>query len=110
MRLPNSDQAGIPREKLTGYLLSTTHPVGGAKANFFRSFGFNDQNVELLEAGLLLIAQTEEVAAVTDSLYGTKYEMDGDLRTPSGRIVTIRTVWIVEAGERAPRFVTAIPA
>ncbi len=110
MRLPNPDRAWIPREKLTTYLLSTTHPVGSAKAGFFRSFGFNDQNVELLEEELLLVAHTREVVAMTDSAYGTKYEVDGNLGTPSGRTVTVRTVWIVEAGERNPRFVTAFPA
>ncbi len=86
MKLPDSDLAWIPSEKLTGYLLSTEHPVGSAKAGFFRGFGFNDHNVELLEAGLLHIAHT----------------VDGDLETPSGRIVRLRTVWIVETGDEKP--------
>ncbi len=110
MRLPDSDQAWIPREKLTGYLLSSAHPVGSAKARFFRGFGFNEQNLELLEAGLLLVARTSEVATITETPYGTKYEVDGDLQTPSGRRVIIRTVWIIEAGLDNPRFVTAFPA
>ncbi len=110
MRLPNSNKAWIPREKLAGYLLSTTHPVGSAKASFFLSFGFNEQNVGLLEAALLLLARTSDFSATTDSPYGKKYEVDGDLETPSGRTVTVRTVWIIEAGEQNPRFVTAFPA
>ncbi len=110
MRLPNASRAWIPREKLAEYLLSTTHPVGSAKAGFFRAFGFHDQNAELLEAGLLLVARTGKTSASTESPYGTKYEVDGDLGTPSGRTVTVRTVWIIEAGEQNPRFVTAFPA
>ncbi len=110
MRLPSSELAWVPREKLAGYLLSSAHPVGSAKARFFRGFGFNEQNLGLLEAGLLLVARTSEVAATTETPYGTKYEIDGDLETPLGRKVTIRTVWIIEAGEQNPRFVTAFPA
>ena len=47
-KLPRADRAIIPPEKLTDYLLSTTHPVGSAKARFFRGHGFNDDNPELL--------------------------------------------------------------
>jgi hypothetical protein len=110
MRLPNSDKAWIPPEKIVGYLLSTAHPVGSAKATFFRSFGFDDQNTDLLEAGLLHIAHTNEISDSTDSPFGTKYEVDGELETPHGRVVIVRTVWIIETGERNPRFVTAFPA
>lgn len=109
MKIPNSDRAWIPREKLVGYLLSTSHPVGSAKAGFFRSFGFDEQNVELLEIGLLRIAHISDVDVAIDSPYGTKYELTGDLETPSGRTATIRTVWIVEIDEQDPRFVTAFP-
>ena len=42
-------------------------------------------------------------------LYGTKYEVDGILITPSGRAAPFRTVWMVRAGEHLPRFVTACP-
>ncbi len=110
MRLPHSDRAWIPPEKLTGYLLSTIHPVGSAKAAFFREFGFNDQNVELLEQGLLRIARTGEVGETSASQYGTKFGVNGNLETPHGRLLTIRTVWIIEVGEETPRFVTAFPA
>ena len=32
MKLPNSEQAYIPPEKRTGYLLSDSHPSGQAEA------------------------------------------------------------------------------
>ena len=40
MKLPRSLEAIVPERKLTGYLLSETHPVGRAKAKFFRALGF----------------------------------------------------------------------
>ena len=53
MKVPGSDNAVIPREKLTGYVLSATHPLGKAKARLFLSHGFSLENVDLLEEKLL---------------------------------------------------------
>jgi hypothetical protein len=35
--------------------------------------------------------------------------VDGSLQSPSGEVLNVRTIWIVETGKRAPRFVTAYP-
>jgi len=40
---------------------------------------------------------------------GIKYIVDGRLSTPSGKKVTVRTVWIVDKGSENPRLVTAYP-
>lgn len=58
MKLPNSDKAIIPKDKLTDYLLSETHPVGSSKAKFFRGLGFNEANANVLAKLLLHMAQT----------------------------------------------------
>ena len=109
MILPNREKAFIPAAKLSDYLLSTSHSVGGSKARFFREFGFKEANASSLEAGLLSIARTEEVFMVTPSPFGVKYTVDGTLITPTGITVNVRTVWIIETGENVPRFVTAHP-
>ena len=44
-----------------------------------------------------------------DSAYGTKYVIVGAIESPLGRMVTILTVWIIDSGTTAPRFVTARP-
>lgn len=108
MKLPNGENAYVPPEKLRDYLLSETHPVGKAKAKFFRSFGFDEANLTVLEQGLKAIADLEEVVEVATTAYGTKYVIDGTLNTPSGQPVRVRTVWIVES-DQPPRFVTAFP-
>jgi hypothetical protein len=109
MQLPNRDNAYVPVPKLKGYLLSETHAVGRSKTKFLRAFGFDDSNIELLERGLLSIAQTQEVSDVTSSPHGTKYTIDGSLKTPSGKTIKLRTVWIIDKDHEQPRFVTAIP-
>ena len=110
MKLPNAASAYVPRSKLSEYLLSETHVVGKSKARFFRRFGFNEKNLALLERGLISIALDNELAEQTSTPHGNKYTIDGVLETPTGRTITIRTVWIIEEGEDNPRFVTAHPA
>ena len=108
MKLPNADAAFIPSDKIMGYLLSSSHPVGGPKARFFRAHGFDEMNTEKLETGLLAIARSADVEVVQSS-HGTKCVADGDLLTPSGERVRVRTVWIVEPADPRPRLVTAYP-
>lgn len=108
MKLPNAAEAFVPPEKLTDYLLALTHPVGGSKARFFRTHGFDEINATELADGLLTIVRTAEVEVV-ENPHGTKYVADGDLPTPRGTTVRIRTVWIVEPDEPRPRFVSAYP-
>ena len=108
--LPNHEQAYIPEPKLTKYLLSETHAVGKAKAKYFRSLGYTEANADQLADGLLMIVKSKEVSQAVTTPYGTKYIMEGDLVTPIGTTVRIRTVWVVESGDKRPRFVTAYPA
>ena len=107
--LPNRDNAFVPREKLTDYLLSETHSVGWPKAVFFRMHGFGDANMAELEAQLIEVARSAPVVEVLKNPYGTKYVIDGRVLSPSGALLSIRTVWIIEASDERPRFVTAFP-
>lgn len=109
-KLPNLDRAYIPLPKLKEYLLSEAHPVGRSKAKFLRAVGFNETNLDLLEKLLIKIAQTQEVNSIEKTHYGIKYVIEGVLETPNGRIVQMRTIWIIEADQDEPRFITAYPA
>jgi len=109
MELPNKFHAYVSISKITDYLLSETHIVGRSKAKFFRSFGFDETNVSQFERGLINIAQTESVAETTETIYGHKYVIDGELETPNGDKIHLRTVWIIETGDDIPRLVTAHP-
>ena len=109
MKLPNRENAYIPSPKLHDYLLSKTHSVGRWKARFFRSLGFDETNVDVLEQRLIAIAHSENVEDVIPSAHGTKYVIDGSLQTLVSSFVQVRTVWIIDAGQNRPRFVTAYP-
>jgi len=109
MKLPHREKAYISSSKLHDYLLSRTHPVGKWKAGFFRSIGFDETNVDVLEQCLIAIAHSEDVKDVVPSARGTKYVIDGSLQAPTGNFVQVRTVWIIDVGQDRPRFVTAYP-
>lgn len=109
MKLPNGKKAYISKEKLLGYLLSETHPVGRSKAKFFRKLGFDETNVDKLERSLLSIAHTNDIENIKEMLYGVNYVISGSIGLPKRRSAVIKTVWFVELRKTNPRFVTAIP-
>ncbi|MGR3179296.1 MAG: DUF6883 domain-containing protein [Candidatus Anammoxibacter sp.] len=109
MKLPNRKFAYISNVKLVDYLLSETHPVGRSKARFFRSFGFDETNLDLLRERLITIAQSCEVQYQFPSPHGEKYIIDGLLKTPDNRSAKIRTVWIIDKNQDKPRFIIAYP-
>src|SRR5216684_4451766 len=109
MKLPQYELALIPREKITDYLLSETHPDGRHKAGFFTLFGFVPEFWETLAEALRQHAAAHEVARVENSPFGTRYVVEGIIATPSGRTPLLRSVWFIRDGEEMPRFVTAYP-
>ena len=63
-----------------------------SKAKFFRGFGFDENNLDVLAQGLIAIAQNYEVPEQTSTPHGKKYVVDGVLETPVGSSITVRTV------------------
>ena len=109
MKLPNSGQAQIAKEKIVDYLLSFSHADGRAKAEFFSRHGFTIVDWQVLVLALLNHAKDHEVTRIEVSPFGTRYVIEGIIRTPDGRNPMLRTVWFIELGESAPRLVTAYP-
>lgn len=109
MKLPNASQARVDESKVTDYLLSVSHPDGSAKARFFERFGFRASNCNEFILALLEHGRVNPVVNVVDNEFGKRYSVDGEIRSPDGRNPTIRTVWIVEAGQDIPRLITAYP-
>ena len=105
---PNAHSAIIEPEKLSGYLMSETHPQGAPKWRFLQLFGFTADDPGILREALLNhVAANEASVSVTE--YGLKYEVDGPLQTPSRRTPDVRTVWQIDRGQTAPHFVTLRP-
>lgn len=108
MKLPAADDVLIEPAKLRDYLLSSEHPIGRAKAHFFRTLGFTQATWTQLEEALRVLARTGEAELSEPTAFGQKYLVRGMLQGPWQRADTV-TVWIVLHGEAVPRFVTAYP-
>ncbi|MGE5597303.1 MAG: DUF6883 domain-containing protein [Hyphomicrobiales bacterium] len=81
--------ATIDERKIRDYLLSDTHPVGRAKARFFRQFGFERQDPELLRGALLRHVRAAGATTV-ETEFGTKYIVVGPLESPDGHNPLVR--------------------
>jgi hypothetical protein len=109
LKLPYRANATIKPEKISGYLLSSSHTAGRHKARFFERFGFSSSAPEVFRASIIEHAGANDVATVDESRFGTRYAVDGALESPDGRNPSARVIWFVEAGGDTPQFVTAYP-
>ncbi|MEE9493353.1 MAG: hypothetical protein V3W04_08260 [Gammaproteobacteria bacterium] len=103
MKLSNIEEAIISQEKIQGYLLSHSHPIGKFKAVIYSQKNWRKYQSDIKEQ----LGKTVLEKEVTE--YGKKYEIRGKMTGPSGRAVLMITVWIVLKGEDFPRFITAYP-
>lgn len=108
-KIPNAEKAIIDADKLRGYILSFSHPLGRFKAAFFQKLGYSIENCDLFERCLREIILTREVTKIETSRHGQKYIVDGLVIGPSSKKVHLVTVWIILNEEIAPRFITAYP-
>jgi hypothetical protein len=109
LKLPNIEQAYVPLDKITGYLLDVEHENGRGKALFFIHFGFSVAKWEELAQALIRHANEYEVVKQETTRFGTRFVIEGALPTPSQRTPQIRVVWFIPKNEEQPRLATAYP-
>ncbi len=108
MQIPLAEQAFIPVEKLTDYLLNVDHADGGPKARVFAHAGFRAEAPEEFELALREQHLTRDARLGKPSPFGTKYEISGRLIGPTGTVFET-SVWIIRHGETVPRLITVVP-
>ena len=54
-------------------------------------------------------AVTNPVVEHSETAFGTKWTVEGPLKSPDGRAPAVRSVWILDIDEEFPRLVTAFP-
>ena len=102
MKLPNGDHAIVEIRKLLEYCLNSQHPRGRNKARVFASVGIRETDAEELRSALLAAAEAADAESGVANVYGQRYIVDFDL-VRQGRVVRIRSTWIVRIGEGLPR-------
>jgi hypothetical protein len=98
----------ISRDKVTGYLLSASHPIGRYKAAFFATLGYSSDAPEVFERDISSLLRAE-VSELDVTKYGPKVLSRGLLTGPNGRQAYVQAIWIILSGEHSPRLVTAYP-
>ena len=91
-------------------MLSVAHPDGRGKAEYLGRLGYSQEASGQLDVDLREQILSLEAQPGRPSPYGQKYEILGPLTGPNGNAAWVRTIWIILAGETAPRLVTLIPA
>ncbi len=109
MKLPNRERAVIASEKLVEYLLNPSHKRGGTKARLLSRFGYTSQNWQQLAADLRAYHLNADVDTTRQTSYGMRYEILAPLRTPSGQMLMLRTIWQIDEGMDYPRLITVYP-
>lgn len=106
--MPGYRHAVVDINKVTGYLLSETHPNGKHKARFFTRVGFSPSRAEVLQESLIKHARHDYIKQDLSG-FGSRYVVEAPLESPDGRNPAVRSVWFIEEGGDIPRFVTAYP-
>jgi hypothetical protein len=106
MKLPHADRATIDIAKLRDYGLNPLHPEGKHKARVFSAaLGFSLSDAEKLRAMIIAAISTEDATTGATDEHGARYAVDFSTQGLRG-MVTIRTAWIIDRGETAPRLVS----
>ncbi len=106
MNLPHGANAIIDQRKVVEYCLSEEHDDGKHKARLFREIlGITLDNAQTLFEALKAAAASGEAVPAKQDRYGQRYVVDFTLEGPRGS-ATVKSVWIVLAGEQFPRLVS----
>jgi hypothetical protein len=102
------DNASIPDEKLTRYLL--IYKARNDKSQFLAQAGFTAQNAESLQTAIRTLVQSSEAIEDRTNEYGTFYEVKGELVGTNGETLVVTTIWLRRQSDGEFQFVTLKPA
>lgn len=108
-RLANAELAWVPVNKMTEYLLNPFNPRAGTKPDDFAKMGYGIRNIDVLERGLISIAQNYPPIEERTTPISVTYRVEGYIATPEDGNRYIRTVWETRPDDPRPRLVTAYP-
>ena len=105
--LPNAAKCEISESKINNYALNPNHETGKNKARVFQSAsGFNkDNSKDLIRQIKESVSGHEAVRGVSDQ-YGQRYHADIPIKGPNGKVVTVRTAWIIDANSGIPKLIS----
>jgi hypothetical protein len=96
----------IAPEKITEYLL--IHLPKDDKSEYLAKGGYTLDNWQQLEQDLRQQTLSIKAQPTLKTQYGQKYQITGSLNCPNGKVLQIKTIWIVS--DQTTQFVTLFPA
>lgn len=107
--LPNVHCARVEESKVLEYLLNPAHPDGASKARFFLARGFAPNAWQTMRDAMIAQGRVNRVTKVTETRWGSRYQVDCHCPTPDGSNPCIRSVWEIGNDGPCPRLLTAYP-
>ena len=71
--------------------------------------GYRTDGLDVLESDLRTQHLSLNVTRTSQNAYGVVYEIEGPIKTPSGKSVRFCSIWQVDTGTDMPRFITLYP-
>ena len=106
MKLPDGELAIVSKEKIVGYCPNLNHSSGKHKARVFASaLGITTKNSNELISLIRQAAIEGEVIQRDKTEFGYLYKVDW--LVPDHPLVTLRTLWEVNAERPSPRLISA---
>jgi len=105
-RIPNYEKAIIDPVKLQDYVLSDAHPIGRFKAAIFRQMGYTRKSWERFAEDIHTQHLALDAELGEKTKYGQKYIITGGIKGPSGKVIKLKSIWIILKGEDLPRLIT----
>ncbi len=102
-----SSSAIISPDKIKNYLLSPRKR--NDKSKWLSRAGYNSNNWEKLEVDLREQILNLDALFSSKSEFGDMFEINGILQGPSGRLLSVCTIWIVENETKLTKFITMYP-
>ena len=109
MKLSEQFEIEIPKEKIVGYVLSPSHKIGSLKAAYFKSYGFTLEKYAQFISAIEKLVSENEIKEKVNKKHGVTFLVDGKIKTPKKKLISIRTVWIVEHKSKTARLITVYP-
>ena len=66
-------------------------------------------NWQELETDLKKLMLSTDATLVEETGYGKMYEIVGNIARPTGKVLSVRTIWMIESATRKTKFITMYP-
>lgn len=92
------------------FTLNPEHPVGGARARRYATYGFTRETADdFVEQVRRLVEAGYPVGPPVEEYEGMKYIFEGEIFAPIGVWMRIRVVFLLRWGSKKPQYITSYP-